>query len=122
MTSHETNAGTRMRPVLAQREAELRALLRTLEPNSEDAGAQADVSDFKDLAAGQSRDVVDEAQADHAALELEQVLAALRRIDDGSYGQCVDCGEPIDERRLTAMPAAACCVGCQAVHEHARPH
>lgn len=122
MTSHETNPGARMRPVLAQREAELRALLRsTLDANSEDAGAEDGVSDFKDIAAGQSRDVVDEAQADHAAIELEQVLAALHRIDDGSYGQCLDCGEPIDERRLTAMPAAAYCVACQAVHEHARP-
>lgn len=122
MTSHEPKSGARFRPVLAQREDELRAILRgALEANSEAAASQDGVTDFKDIAAEQSREVVDEAQTDHAALELKQVLAALQRIDDGSYGQCLDCGEPIDERRLTAMPAAAYCVACQAVHEHARP-
>ncbi len=122
MTSHQTHPGSRFRPALAQRETELRALLHSaLDANIDSAGGQEGVSDFKDIAAEQSRDVVDEAQADHATLELEQVVAALRRIDDGSYGQCLDCGEPIDERRLIAMPAAAYCVACQAVHEHARP-
>lgn len=122
MTAHPTNPGSRFRPALAQREAELRALLRsTLEANNDSAGGQEGVSDFKDIAADRSRDVVDEAQADHATLELDQVVAALRRIDDGSYGRCKDCGEPIDERRLVAMPAAAYCVACQAVHEHERP-
>ncbi len=122
MTSPATNPGPRFRPILVQREAELRALLRSaLDANTEQAGAQAGVSDFKDIADDQSRDIVDEAQADHAAAELEQVLSALRRVDDGTYGQCMDCGEPIDERRLTAMPAAGYCVACQAVHEHTRP-
>ncbi len=122
MTSPATNPGPRFRPILVQREAELRALLRSaLDANTEQASAQAGVSDFKDIADDQSRDIVDEAQADHAAVELEQVLSALRRVDDGTYGQCMDCGEPIDERRLTAMPAAAYCLACQAVHEHTRP-
>lgn len=122
MTSPATDLGARFRPILVQREAQLRALLRrALDANAEEASAQAGVSDFKDIAADQSRDVVDEVQADHAAVELEQVRSALHRIDDGSYGQCLDCGEPIDERRLTAMPAAAYCVACQAVHEHTRP-
>jgi DnaK suppressor protein len=123
MNSHETGPGRRLRPILQQREAELRATLRSvLAANSDPADSQQGVSDFKDIAAEQSRDTVDEAQADHAAIELEQVVAALQRIEDGSYGQCLDCGEPIDERRLTAMPAAAYCVACQAVHEHGHPH
>lgn len=123
MKSHETNAASRFGPLLAQREAELRAILRgVLVANSQPSGNQEGVKDFKDIAAESSRDTVDEVQADHAALELQQVLAALQRIDDGSYGQCLDCGDPIDERRLTAMPAAAYCVACQGVHEHARPH
>jgi RNA polymerase-binding transcription factor DksA len=41
------------------------------------------------------------------------VLAALARIEDDSYGQCVDCGHQIPAGRLEARPDAARCVGCQ---------
>ena len=41
------------------------------------------------------------------------VLAALARIDDGSYGNCVDCGHEIPEPRLEARPATPRCVPCQ---------
>jgi DnaK suppressor protein len=38
---------------------------------------------------------------------------ALMRIDEGTYGQCVRCGKPIDERRLEAMPTARYDAACQ---------
>jgi len=44
----------------------------------------------------------------------DEVLAALVRLDENSYGQCVDCGHEIPEGRLDARPDAARCVGCQA--------
>src|ERR1700751_5190513 len=40
---------------------------------------------------------------DAAARNLLQVRAALQRIEDGSYGYCVDCGRPIDSLRLDAV-------------------
>jgi len=43
----------------------------------------------------------------------DEVLAAISRIDENSYGQCVDCGQEIPEGRLDARPDAARCVGCQ---------
>jgi RNA polymerase-binding transcription factor DksA len=122
MTSKESSLAARLGPVLSQREAELRAVLHAgIVGKTDSTGADAGVSDFKDMAAGQSQDVVEDAQGDQAALELEQVRAALQRIADGSYGQCLDCGEPIAERRLTAMPAAAYCIACQAAREQGRP-
>jgi DnaK suppressor protein len=48
------------------------------------------------------------------------VLAALGRIEDDSYGQCVDCGHHIPEGRLEARPDAARCVDCQA--KYAKRH
>jgi DnaK suppressor protein len=48
------------------------------------------------------------------------VLAALARIDDNSYGQCVDCGHEIPEGRLEARPDAARCVVCQSKHAKRR--
>lgn len=43
---------------------------------------------------------------------LGDVVAALVRLDAGSYGTCTICGEPIAERRLAVMPEATCCVSC----------
>ena len=77
--------------------------------------------DFKDVAMEQALATVDEAKAGHAVLELEEVLAARRRLADQSFGHCLDCGEAIDLRRLAARPAAALCTTCQAIHEHERP-
>ena len=51
---------------------------------------------------------------DSARNQRDEVLAALSRIDEDSYGKCVDCGQEIPEGRLDARPDAARCVGCQA--------
>ena len=55
----------------------------------------------------------------HTAALLAQALdqiagidAAVGRLDDGTYGVCVRCGEPIGQDRLAARPAAATCVRC----------
>ena len=45
--------------------------------------------------------------------ELEDIGSALKRIDDGTYGECVDCGEDIPRPRLEATPSAARCIPCQ---------
>ena len=39
--------------------------------------------------------------------------AALRRIDDGSYGMCGSCGQPIAEERLEALPWTTRCIDCK---------
>jgi RNA polymerase-binding transcription factor DksA len=45
------------------------------------------------------------------------VLAALTRVDDGTYGRCVDCAKPVPDGRLEARPDAARCVACQASYD-----
>ena len=44
--------------------------------------------------------------------QLRMIGAALRRIDEGEYGYCQGCGEPIDPRRLAIDPTALLCVAC----------
>lgn len=53
-----------------------------------------------------------EGQAVLLAREIASVKRALARIDDGSYGQCVRCGEDIAPARLEARPEAALCMNC----------
>ena len=50
----------------------------------------------------------------------DEVVAALARIEENTYGRCVDCGGEIPEGRLDARPDAARCVGCQAKHARRR--
>ncbi len=44
---------------------------------------------------------------------LHDIDEALRKIEEGSYGICEECGEPIGEKRLSVLPAATLCVICQ---------
>jgi len=59
----------------------------------------------------------DRINADIDVLETETVMLddidqALRRIEDGSFGICVDCEQPIREERLDVLPYASRCIGC----------
>ena len=52
---------------------------------------------------------------------LREVVAALAKIDDGSFGTCERCGEAIAEKRLDALPFARYCITCQrAIEEEER--
>ena len=46
--------------------------------------------------------------------EVQQLQAALRRIAEGTYGVCVQCGADIDPKRLEALPIATRCISCAA--------
>jgi DnaK suppressor protein len=48
---------------------------------------------------------------------LDQIEAAIERIEDGTYGQCEECGGNIPEPRLEAIPYAALCVRCASQQE-----
>lgn len=45
-------------------------------------------------------------------VELDRIGAALKRIEDGTYGECVACGEDIDLKRLELDPAVPTCIDC----------
>lgn len=51
----------------------------------------------------------------------EAARQALARLEEGEYGLCVDCDEPIDPKRLAAVPWTDCCVACQATRENFMP-
>ncbi len=48
---------------------------------------------------------------------LHKIDAALRRLDDGSYGDCFECGREIAEARLRALPFAVRCKDCEEASE-----
>ena len=116
-TGDESNGlSARLRAQLTHRQQELRALLHDA-AEARASEHSTDVQDFKDVAADETRAAIDDVALSHAATELAQVSSALRRLDEGGYGLCLECGEPIDGRRLLALPATTYCTACQADHE-----
>jgi DnaK suppressor protein len=82
-----------------------------------DAGYPQDSAD-----AGSTLSETDRTEAilHSARSQRDEVLAALARIEENTYGRCIDCGDEIPEGRLDARPDAARCVNCQAKHARRR--
>jgi DnaK suppressor protein len=53
------------------------------------------------------------ASNERRAMMLRNIEAALRRLDDGGYGLCRDCDEPINPKRLEFDPTALRCIDCE---------
>ena len=97
-----------MRAMLEQQLSELKARQSHLgvdlaQPLDPDSGERAvETEDDASL----------EAQSRLVTQEINSVERALQRIDQGTYGQCIKCGEAIATKRLEARPEAALCLGC----------
>ncbi|GAA4535143.1 MULTISPECIES: TraR/DksA family transcriptional regulator [Nonomuraea] len=55
-----------------------------------------------------------------ATTQRRAVVDAIKRLDEGTYGRCVDCGALVPEGRLEARPEASRCVQCQGKRERRR--
>jgi RNA polymerase-binding transcription factor DksA len=121
MELHTQTHLTNLRNLLNYRLRELRAEVHAAEQAQREASLAGahEVSDLKDEAGQRLRADMDDAQAQRDIDELAETEAALHRLDLGSYGDCVDCGEAIPLERLLVQPAALRCAPCQSRHEHA---
>ena len=101
---------------LEQRQSQL--LQELAQAQQEQAQHNQDTEDLpREPDANQSRDRSDQ-EVRHAERlrdqqELQAVKAALQRMAEGSYGECVHCGKNVATPRLQANPAAARCIACQ---------
>lgn len=68
--------------------------------------------DMEERAIEMEDDEVLEGLGHAAVLEIRQIREALRRIENGTYGECSRCGEKIDEARLAALPHTSLCIDC----------
>lgn len=72
--------------------------------------------DYDDGFADSGQVTAERGEAEALAGSLHETLHdiddALAKFDAGTYGQCENCGEPIPEARLEAMPAARLCISC----------
>lgn len=76
-----------------------------------------EVGDPADLSVADLLVDLDLAEINRDVVELREVELALQRLHAGTYGLCMDCGEPIAEDRLESLASAVRCLDCQARHE-----
>ena len=104
-------ARSRLEQLLAELDASARVLQRA-------GGADTGELPTVDQHPADSGANLADADREEASMEIlhaqqERIREALERLDAGTYGACVDCGQPLPEERLEVRPEAARCVSCQ---------
>ena len=94
-----------MQEKLLKEREELLRKLNAEEDNFRQEALAASGRDSSDLA------------SDDAAYRKMEALGALKRISEGKYGICLQCGKKIPEGRLRAIPSAVLCIDCKTENE-----
>lgn len=105
MTKTELNA---FRRALENRQAEL----RNANSNREALAMQPSPDELDRIQLASERDIAI-SNLERDSSRLREVRAALRRIDAGTFGSCVECEVTINPKRLAAIPWASSCIVCQ---------
>ena len=103
---------------LLARERELQEEASRFDSEARDSRT-AEVEDPIDVVTSTESKAANFALADVATRTLQQVRAGLQRIDDGTYGRCIDCGREIGAARLDAVPWTPYCLEDQEKHDAA---
>ncbi|RIK68081.1 MAG: hypothetical protein DCC65_04445 [Planctomycetota bacterium] len=102
---------TSMRDALAAQRQRLLAVVQTTQAQM--AEKSGDLADLSDRASEGFEDELDMGLMAIEAAQLEDIEAAIQRIDEGSYGLCVDCAKAIPRKRLEVLPFARRCLACE---------
>jgi RNA polymerase-binding transcription factor len=106
-----------MRKRLEEKQAELQQHIATLTGSPTQSEDTIQVSDGVEEPEEESVDLqetdMEQAILDNERTLLAEVQQALARIENGTYGICSNCGQPIPEKRLEAIPWATLCVTCE---------
>jgi len=76
-----------------------------------------EVQDLGDQAVASTMELLSSSLQDSRIEEYNRIAKALEMIEDGTYGICIDCHEPISEKRLKSYPNATRCILCQELYE-----
>ncbi len=88
------------------------AALKRIESIDRDIRHEGMSADWSEQASERENDEVLESLGNSSEQDLEMIKFALKRIDDGVYFHCAECGEAIPEARLELLPFTAYCVDC----------
>jgi RNA polymerase-binding transcription factor DksA len=94
-------------------QAQLDGVVRQLQMEGDAPTPAAGTGDFLDVAQVLEQQALTGLVASRLAERARRLETALTRLEDGEYGVCVECGEPIAPKRLRAIPDATTCLACQ---------
>ena len=103
--------------LLSEREDILRKLNAEGDDFRNEAQASSGRGDSSDLASDEGSYRKMEAINAMDAKKLKAIENALKRISEGKYGYCLQCGKKIPEGRLRAIPEAVLCIDCKSQNE-----
>lgn len=97
---------------LQKKKADLFASVAAEEREGREA-VSIEAKDFADMASESYGQELSFTISDAGRRMLRDIDAALRKVEDGSFGNCEACGNAIDEPRLEVLPHAKLCISCQ---------
>lgn len=100
---------------LEERRAQLETRLQELDARLheiEDELESHQSKDWEELAVEREEDEVLESMGTSGQAEMRMIRAALKRMEEGEYGYCVQCGNEISEERLDVVPHTPFCKTC----------
>ncbi len=104
-----------MREAMARQRLQLLSVVQSTQAQM--AEKSGDLPDVSDRASEGSEDELSVGLIAIEAAQLDDIEAAIARIDDGTYGLCLDCGRPIPRKRLEVLPFARRCLPCEGANE-----
>ena len=113
---------TELNKMLLERRSQLQAEVQGKMRDVRAEGMSGKMSEVLDAVESSEADIQEDIEFALIQMKsetLNKVDAALRRLDDGSYGDCFECGDEIAEARLRALPFAVRCKDCEEARETA---
>lgn len=114
-TTRDRERQVMLRQMLEERRREIHEKLRSLRETL--PAEVVEVRDPEERSVAEFVQEVDFALMEMKSATLAKIDAALKRLEDGVYGVCADCGQEIGEARLAAVPFASLCRDCQEEQE-----
>lgn len=113
-----------LREALHERQKALRGqIVEVLDRTGEHPyGELAGVPDVGDASVADLLIDLDNAMVHRDVEEIRDIEAALERMDQGEFGDCIECGLAIEIERLQVFPSAKRCLPCQGQHERTHIH
>ena len=112
-----------LKKILEERRREILSEVQGRMRDVREEGAGSTVQGVLDSVESSEADIQDEIEFALIQMKsetLNKIEEALRRLEEGTYGYCFECGDEISEKRLRALPFAVRCKDCEAAREVAQ--
>ncbi len=105
---------------LEEKKSELIQLLQKTQSDGREIDSESEAMDIVDKASSSYTKEFMFSRSNQERLFIQAIEEALQRIDDGSFGECSNCGEIVNKKRLEAVPWAKLCLACQELEEQGK--